>query len=112
MIDFSQCKNITAIKEKLRIDLTKEFKDFLIERYGEDNVSQIGVNEIAAAVGEVSDEDGFTQEVCAVVKVIAKPWTDSKGDKRKTEAFDRFQAEEDYLMEIKAKAAKRKGDKE
>ena len=45
MIDFSQCKNITAIKEKLRIDLTKEFKDFLISRYGEDNVSQIGVNE-------------------------------------------------------------------
>lgn len=111
MIDFSQCKNITAIKEKLRNDLTKEFKDFLIERYSEDNVSQIGINEIAAAVGEVSDEDGFTQEVCAVVKVIAKPWTDSKGDRRKTEAFDRFQAEEDYKMEIKAKAAKRKGDK-
>lgn len=111
MIDFSQCKNITAIKEKLRVDLTKEFKDFLIERYGEDNVSQIGINEIAAAVGEVSDEDGFIQEVCAVVKIIAKPWTDSKGDKRHTEAFDRFQAEEDYRIEQKAKAAKKKGEK-
>ena len=66
---------------------------------------------IAAAVGEVSDDDGFTQEVCAVVKVIAKPWTDSKGSKRHTEAFDRFQAEEDYRIEQKAKAAKKKGDK-
>ena len=110
MIDFSDCKNITAIKEKLRISLTEEFKNFLIEKYGEENVSQIGVNEIAAAVGEVKDSDGFYQEICAVVKVIAKPWTDSKGEKRKTPSFDRFQAEEDYKLELKAKKTKKKNN--
>lgn len=112
IIDFSKCKNITAIKEKLRTDLTEEFKEFLIERYGKENVSQIGVNKIATAVGEVKDDDGFLQEVCAVVSISAKPWTNSKGSRRHTEAFDRFQAEEDYQLELKAKMAKRKSNKE
>ena len=99
---------MTAIKEKLRKDLTNEFMSYLISQYGENNVSQIAPNKIAAAVGETKDDDGFLQEVCAVISISAKSWEDSKGDKRKTLAFDRFQAAEDYQNELKTKKMKQK----
>lgn len=108
MIDLTNCKNISSIKNKIRIDLTKEIMDFLIEHYGVDNVSQIGTNEIAAAVGEAKDENGFLQETCAVVKVIAKPFYCSQGEKRETELFDRYQAAEDYQFKLKQKTVKEK----
>lgn len=104
MINFDDCKNIQEIKSKVRITLTKEIKDFLISKYGEKNISQIGINELGIAVGEIKDKDNFPYEICADIMIVAKSWTEPReGSKRNTEPFDRVQLEKDYQFELKRK---------
>lgn len=107
-IDFSECKGTTAIQNKLRSELTAKFLDFLKAEYGNENVFQIAVNEVGAVVGEAKDEDGWSYDVCAVVRTIAKPIFYGKGEKRETKPFDIRKAAEDYQMEVEIKKNKKK----
>ena len=52
--------------------------------------------------------DGFDTDVCVVVKPEVKSWIDSKGEKREVKAFDRFEAAENYEIELKAKEEKKR----
>lgn len=112
-IDLTECKNITAMKQKLRVDMTALFMEFLKEKFEEveGDVLQIGTNKIAVACGVAPDEDGFPVDVCCVVTPEVKAWTQGKGT-RGAKPFDRFQEHEDWVMECQWKEAKRKTKKE
>lgn len=114
-ISVEDCKNITAIKSKVRVEMTALIEKFLKETFEEveGDVLQIGTNKIAVACAEAPDEDGFMVDVCCVVTPEVKSWTHGKGV-RGTEPFDRFQENQDWLDEVKCKEAKRKkkGDNE
>lgn len=101
LIDFSDCKNATAIKAKLRKDTLSYVKEILIEKLGEENVSQTENNEISIAVGEATDENGFNTEVCCNLKFIAKPFKSNPDAKRPVTAFDRYEAAEIFELEHK-----------
>lgn len=111
-IDVSDCKNLTAKKNKIREELTALLKEFLLEKFEDEegDVLQIGTNEIAVAVG-IDKIDGFDTDVCVVVKPEVKSWIDSKGEKREVKAFDRFEAAENYEIELKAKEEKKRNKK-
>jgi hypothetical protein len=112
-IDIKDCKNTTAIRDKIRKDMTALLIEFLKEKFEDEpeDVVQVGTNEIAVCVAIAEDADGFPHDVCVVVKPEVKPHLDSIGEKREVFAYDRFAAAEEYEMELKAKAAKRKGKK-
>lgn len=112
-LDISECKNTTAMRNKVRIDMTALFMDFLKEKFEDEegDVLQVGTNEIAVCVAVAEDPDGFPCDVCCVVKAEVKPHLDSQGEKRAVTAYDRFSEAEAYEDELKAKAAKRKGKK-
>ena len=88
---------------------TTLFRDLVIEKFGdaEGDVLRIGTNEIAVAAG-IDKIDGFDTDVCVVVKPEVKSWIDSKGEKREVKAFDRFEAAENYEIELKAKEEKKR----
>lgn len=108
-IDVADCKNLTAKKAKIRKEMTEILYEFLLEKFGdaEGDVLRIGTNEIAVAVG-IDKIDGFDTDVCVVVKPEVKSWIDSKGEKREVKAFDRFEAAENYEIELKAKEEKKR----
>lgn len=108
-IDYSDCKNITAKKNKLRGVMTADLLNYYKNLYGEDNVSQIGVNRIAVATGDTIDRDGTPQEICAEIVVIAKSWEDSDG-KQKRVAFDRFEEEYYFKLDQKIKGVDENAD--
>ena len=114
-IDISECKNLTAKKTKIRTEMTALLMEFLKEKFEdtEGDVLQVGTNEIAAAVALDTDSDGFTTDVCVVVKPEVKSWTRPAATaKRQTEPYDRFDAAEAYAAECKVKKINRKSKPE
>lgn len=109
-IDITDCKNTTAIRNKIRTDMTELLMNFLISTFEDEpeDVVQVGTNEIAVCVAVAKDEDGFEHDVCCVVKPEVKPHLDSIGEKRTVTAYDRFAEAEAYEEELKAKAMKKK----
>lgn len=107
------CKNTTAMRNKIRSDMTSLLFEFLKSKFEDEegDVLQVGTNEIAVCVAVAEDPDGFPCDVCCVVKAEVKPHLDSQGEKRTVTAYDRFSEAEAYKDELKAKAAKRKGKK-
>lgn len=112
--DVSECKNTTAMRNKIRVDMTDVLKEFLEEKFEdtEGDVLQVGTNEIAVCVAIAEDADGFPCDVNMVVRAETKPHLNSVGAKgREVKAYDRFEEAEAYEDELKAKAAKKKGSK-
>lgn len=110
-IDVSDCKTIPSKKDKIRTEFSKLLLQFLKENYEETegDIVQIGRNEYAAVVAQTEDKDGFLSDICITIKPVVKAWTDSGPNaKRETEAFDRFEAEENYKIEVKSKSKKEK----
>lgn len=110
--------NKTAIRNKVREDLTKEFLEFLIEKHGEfledgasKRVGQTGSNEVGVVVGKAPDNDGFVKDVVALVKVSVPAWWYSVGEAgRQTNAYDFEEAVAnwDYTVEQKKIKAEKK----
>ena len=108
------CKNTTAMRNKIRTDMTNLLFEFLKSKFEDEekDVVQVGTNEIAVCVAIAEDEDGFPHDVCVIVKPEVKPHLDSVGAKgREVFAYDRFDAADSYQEELKYKAAKKKGKK-
>ena len=116
MTNYSEMKNATAIKNAMRADVADLLNKLLIEKFGEENVSIVGSNEIAVCIGTIPDADGFERELVVTVKPTAKDWVDRKTSKKVFEAYNRIDEAEAYEMELsekeKAKAEKAKAKEE
>ena len=115
MTNYSEMKNATAIKNAMRADVADLLNKFLIEKFGEENVSIVGSNEIAVCIGALPDEYGFERELVVTIKPTAKDWVDRETSKKVFEAYDRIGEAEAYETELsekkKAKEAKAKEEK-
>lgn len=107
MTNYSEMKNATAIKNAMRADVADLLNKFLIEKFGEENVSIVGSNEIAVCIGAIPDEYGFERELVVTVKPTVKDWI---------AGYDRIDEAKAYEMELsekeKAKAEKAKAKEE
>lgn len=109
--EIENCKNTTAKRNKVRTEMTELLLSFLKEKFeDEDNdVVQVGANEIAVCVAIDKDKDGFSYDMNMVVKAEVKPHLDSIGEKgRDVKAYDRLTKSEDYQRELKLKQIKKK----
>ena len=104
MTNYSEMKNATAIKNAMRADVADLLNKFLIEKFGEENVSIVGSNEIAVCIGTIPDADGFERELVVTVKPTAKDWIDRKTSKKVFEAYSRLDEAEAYKIETEEKA--------
>lgn len=74
MYNFDECKNLSSVKSKVRELALADLLDFFIEKYGEDNISIVGNNEIAVCLGTKTLSDGTIGEVCFTTKPVAKDY--------------------------------------
>ena len=116
MTNYSELKNATEVKKAMRADVAALLKEFFIEKFGEENVSIVGSNEIAVCIGALPDEYGFERELVVTVKPTAKDWVDRETSKKVFEAYSRLDEAEAYEIELsekeKAKAEKAKAKEE
>ena len=104
MTNYAEMKNATAIKNAMRADVADLLKTFAVEKFGEENVSIVGSNEIAICIGTLPDADGFDRELVVTVKPTAKDWIDRKTTKKIFEAYNRLDEAEAYAVELEEKA--------
>ena len=104
MTNYAEMKNATAIKNAMRADVADLLKTFAVEKFGEENVSVVGSNEIAICIGTLPDADGFDRELVVTVKPTAKDWIDRKTTKKIFEAYNRLDEAEAYAVELEEKA--------
>ena len=104
MTNYAEMKNATAIKNAMRADVADLLKTFAVEKFGEENVSVVGSNEIAICIGILPDTDGFDRELVVTVKPTAKDWIDRKTTKKIFEAYNRLDEAEAYAVELEEKA--------
>ena len=104
MTNYAEMKNATAIKNAMRSDVADLLKTFAVEKFGEENVSVVGSNEIAICIGTLPDADGFDRELVVTVKPTAKDWIDRKTTKKIFEAYNRLDEAEAYAVELEEKA--------
>ena len=72
MTNFNECKNVSAVKTKVREIAFGDLYEFACEKYGEENVSIVDNNELAVCIGTKTLTDGTEGEVCYTVKPVAK----------------------------------------
>ena len=117
MTNYSEIKNAIAIKNAMRADVADPLSKFLIEKFGEENVSIVGSNEIAVCIGTIPDADGFERELVVTVNKRRRTGLTEK-HRRKFffEAYNRIDEAEAYEMELsekeKAKAEKARAKEE
>ena len=104
MTNYAEMKNATAIKNAMRADVADLLKTFAVEKFGEENVSVVGSNEIAICIGTLPDADGFDRELVVTVKPTAKDWIHRKTTKKIFEAYNRLDEAEAYAVELEEKA--------
>ena len=107
MFDYTGSKNETAAKKQARADLTALFYDFLVEKFGSENVGMVENNTIGFAFGTIVDKEGFTVDMIATVKPVIKNYQPHVGEKRVTDAFDFDQARQDFAEEQETKKVKK-----
>ena len=105
-------KSATAVKAQARIDVMTVIVKALREAYGEDNVAKVGSNEYGVIVGEVTDKDGFPQDVVTTVKPTVKEWESRKTDKRTYTQFILADEAQSYEMEVKEKEEKKEKERQ
>ena len=104
-------KSATAVKAQARINTMDVVVSALKTAYGEDKVAKVGSNEYGVIVGEVTDKDGFPQEVVVTVKPTVKEWESRKTDKRTYTQFILADEAQAYEMETKKKEEKKAEEK-
>ena len=104
-------KSATAVKAQARADVMAVIVKALREAYGEDNVAKVGSNEYGVIVGQVTDNDGFPQDVVTTLKPTTKEWESRKTDKREYEKYVLADAAKAYKIEIKEKEEKKEQER-
>ena len=74
VIDFTEEKKVSVIKEQARQSVLNDIWEFLTQRY--EKVGRVGSNQVAVVVGVARDDDGFAQDVVVVFDATTKPWYD------------------------------------
>ena len=105
-------KNDSMVKNQneARVAFSEMLHEFLVEKFGEENVTLVGTNEYAFVFGTVENKHG-TFDMVLDVKPTAKNYEDTMRSKKVVEAFDRVTAGELYAMEIKEKEEKKAAEK-
>lgn len=104
-------KSATAVKAQARADVMAVIVKALREAYGEDNVAKVGSNEYGVIIGQVTDKDGFPQDVVTTLKPTVKEWESRKTDKREYEKYVLADKAQEYEIETKEKEEKKARDK-
>ena len=105
-------KSATAVKAQARADVMAVITKALREEYGEDNVAKVGSNEYGVIVGQITDKDGFPQDVVTTVKPTVKEWEDRKTDKREYEKYILSDVAKAYEIETKEKEEKKEKERQ
>ena len=105
-------KSATAVKAQARINTMDVVVSALKTAFGDDKVAKIGSNEYGVIVGEVTDKDGFPQEVVVTVKPTVKEWEDRKTDKREYEKYILSDVAKAYEIETKEKEEKKEKERQ
>ncbi len=112
VIDFTNEKKVSVIKNQARQAVLNDLYDFLKERY--ERVGKVESNQVALVVGVACDDDGYSQDVVVVLNATTKPWYDreinSKGVKleRPVSRYIFDEEVERYNLDNKAKDAPKK----
>lgn len=110
MMNFSNDTKATVVKETARTEVMTKVIDFLKETYGEENVSIVGINEPAVAIGTWNGN-----EVCLSISATSKEIENKETSKTTKVAYDRTAAAQAYIadrLEKKANEEKRKAERE
>ena len=105
-------KSATAVKAQARINTMDVVVSALKTAFGDDKVAIVGSNEYGVIVGEVTDKDGFPQEVVVTVKPTVKEWEDRKTDKREYEKYILSDVAKAYEIETKEKEEKKEKERQ
>ena len=105
-------KSATAVKAQARIDVMAVVTNALRAAYGDDNVAKVGSNEYGVIVGQVTDKDGFPQDVVTTLKPTVKEWESRKTDKRTYEQFILADAADAYAIEVKEREEKKEKERQ
>ncbi len=105
-------KSATAVKAQARINTTDVVVSALKEKFGESNVAKVGSNEYGVIIGQVTDKDGFPQDVVVTVKPTVKEWESRKTDKRTYTQFVLDDEAQAYEMETKEKEEKKEKERQ
>ena len=105
-------KSATAVKAQARINTMDVVVSALKTAFGDDKVAKVGSNEYGVIVGEVTDKDGFPQEVVVTVKPTVKEWESRKTDKRTYTQFILADESAAYEMEVKEKEEKKEKERQ
>lgn len=124
MYDFNEKKTAASIKSAVREIAFSDLVETFSEKYGTDNVSIVGANEIAVCVGTRTLTDGTEGEVCFTVKPVAKDFDIRTADSGKVflpyerlaeaDAYEveKTEKEEKTLAAAKKREEKKKADAE
>lgn len=104
-------KSATSVKAQARVDVMAVVAKALREAYGEDNVAKVGSNDYGVIVGQVTDKDGFPQDVVTTLKPTVKEWESRKTDKREYEKYVLADKAQEYEIETKEKEEKKAKEK-
>ena len=105
-------KSATAVKAQARINTMDVVVSALKTAFGDDKVAKVGSNEYGVIVGEVTDKDGFPQEVVVTVKPTVKEWESRKTEKRTYTKFILADESAAYEMEVKEKEEKKEKERQ
>lgn len=97
-----------AVKDKAREIAFSEVVAVLTEHFGADFISVVGTAEVALAIGSRTVADGTVPEVPVVLKITAKEFEGHMSTGKTpawVEAFDRFEAAQDFADEVATKEA-------
>jgi hypothetical protein len=112
VIDFTNEKKVSVIKEQARQAVLNDIWEFLTQRY--EKVGRVGSNQVAVVAGVAKDDDGFENDVVVVFDATTKPWYDrevnDKGIKlsRPVVRYIFDEEIEKYNLDNKAKKAPKK----
>ena len=104
-------KSATAVKAQARADVMDVIVNALKAEYGNDNVAKVGSNEYGVIVGQVTDKDGFPQDVVTTIKPTVKEWEDRKTDKREYEKYILSDVAKAYEIETREKEEKKEQER-
>lgn len=99
---------VSQVKAAVRAQIMEDFFEFLQQKYK--TYGQVAAGEIALYAATFTDEDGFPHDVPAVIKVTAKPFYDSVGEKgRETEPYDVEEEIKQFKLAKAGQATRHKG---
>lgn len=109
MYDFNECKKgSNPTKDKAREIFLADLKEFLTEKYGAEQSSQVDGNMFAVCLGTRTLADGTDGEVCCTIEVVAKDFdvrvVESSG--KVFQPYERIHEEEEYERKVAERKAK------